>query len=416
MQRWRHLLGRVARKIWFRAALFSCAGIGLALASRIMAPMMPEAFSVNLGQGSVDNILEILASSMLAVTTFSLTAMVQAYSAAATLGTPRATQLMLADPTSQNALSTFLGGFLFAIVGIVALSAGYYDATGRIILFLGTIVVIGVIALTLLRWISHVTAFGRMHDVIDRVEEAATEAMRGFAIAPTLGGRSARMAPGEAIPVRPDEAGYVVFVDTGKLARLAEGHDLDLYLEALPGTLAHPGRPLLLAEGEVDNPLRDALVGAFSIEQHRTFDQDPRFGLISLAEIASRALSPAVNDPGTAIEILNSTHRVFLALLDPPDVDPPDPLPRIFVSRPTLAELVEAAFRPIARDGAKMVEVQIRLQKTLAALAAVAPDPEPFHAYAEDCAARAFAALDYEGDREALVLVRRDLGVGGVAA
>jgi uncharacterized membrane protein len=43
----------------------------------------------------------------------------------------------------------------------------------------------------------------------------------------------------------------------------------------------------------------------------RYFDEDPRFGLITLSEIASRALSPAVNDPGTAIQIISSYVRLF---------------------------------------------------------------------------------------------------------
>jgi uncharacterized membrane protein len=43
----------------------------------------------------------------------------------------------------------------------------------------------------------------------------------------------------------------------------------------------------------------------------RYFHEDPRFGLITLSEIASRALSPAVNDPGTAIQIISSHVRLF---------------------------------------------------------------------------------------------------------
>jgi uncharacterized membrane protein len=38
---------------------------------------------------------------------------------------------------------------------------------------------------------------------------------------------------------------------------------------------------------------------AFTLGDMRYFEEDPRFGLITLSEIASRALSPAVNDPGT---------------------------------------------------------------------------------------------------------------------
>lgn len=50
---------------------------------------------------------------------------------------------------------------------------------------------------------------------------------------------------------------------------------------------------------------------AFLIGDERTFDDDPRFGLVVLSEIASRALSPAVNDPGTAIDIIGTFVRLF---------------------------------------------------------------------------------------------------------
>jgi uncharacterized membrane protein len=413
MDWWRHSFRRITGRIWFRTVLFSLGAVLLALASRALAPVFPKFPTANIGQDSVDGILQILASSMLAVTTFSLTAMVSAYSGATTLATPRATQLLLADPTSQNALSTFLGGFLFSIVGIIALSSGYYGDQGRIILFLGTIVVIAVIAVTLLRWISHVSGFGRMGDVIDRVERAATEAMTSYARAPRLRGESAReVAPG-ATAIVAESAGYVTLIDMAKLARIAEGRDVALVLDALPGTFAHPGRALLFIEGGLDAEDRAELASAFTIDGHRTFEQDPRFGLIVLSEIASRALSPAVNDPGTAIEILNSLHRVFLTLLTP--AVPPETevlRPGVHVPELSLAEMVETAYRPIARDGAGMVEVQIRLQKSLAALATACQEPEVFQRMAEDAEARARSVLDHAPDRDAIAAARRDAGLG----
>lgn len=411
MSWWRHVLRRVARKIWFRAALYSVGAIVLALAARVLAPIMPDIFSSNIGQDSVGQILQILASSMLAVTTFSLTAMVQAYSSATTQGTPRATQLMLADNTSQNALSTFLGGFLFSIVGIVALSTGYYDPKARTILFIGTVFVIAMIVITLLRWISHVTGFGRMNDVIDRVEDAATEAMRAQAAEPWFGGMPPRQWEPDAIPVRPLVTGYVTLIDTAKLARIADGYDLYIHVQSLPGAMVHPGRPLLWVEGTVDGAVRDSLISAFTVEQHRNFDQDPRLGLIALSEIASRALSPAVNDPGTAIAVLNATQRVFLTLFDPDETDRAEPNPRLFVPELSVAELVEDAYRPIARDGADNIEVQIRLQKTLAALAEIAPDPKIFLDMADEAAERAREAMGHDADREALTIARQGIGL-----
>jgi uncharacterized membrane protein len=409
MNRWWLLLRRLVRQIWFRAALFSLFAVLLALASKFAVPFIPFEMDADIGQDSVGSILTILASSMLAVTTFSLTTMVSAYSSATTIATPRATQLLIADPTSQNALSTFLGGFLFAIVGIIALSTDFYGEEGRILLFLGTIAMVVLIAITLLRWIAHLTSFGRMADVLDRVEDAATRSMREFAAAPNLGGLPAITVPPGAVEIRGEASGYVSHIDVAELERLAQAHDLELHVLALPGANVHPARPLLRAVGGIDDAIRADLCRAFDLGRRRDYDQDPRLGLIVFAEIGSRALSPATNDPGTAIEVLAALQRVFLVLLRADR--PRDPAcKRVFVPRPELAEMVADAFRPISRDGAGMIEVAIRLQKTLAALARVDPLAAPHFA---DAAAhgrdRAEQALAHPSDREVLARLCAEL-------
>ena len=184
MRQWSWILRRIVRQIWLRAAIISLLSVALEIIAGLVTPYLPYTFDADIGQQSVGTILQIMASSMLAVTTFSLTAMVSAYSSATQLATPRATQLMVSDPTSQNVLSTFLGAFVFSMVGIVGLNTSAYGHDGRIILFAATVLIILLVVGTLLRWIGHITAFGRMADVIDRVEEAATKAMQDFVAHP----------------------------------------------------------------------------------------------------------------------------------------------------------------------------------------------------------------------------------------
>ena len=87
------------------------------------------------------------------------------------------------------------------------------------------------------------------------------------------------------------------------------------------------------------------------------------------AEIASKALSPGVNDPGTAIDILTRLARVLSEYEDEASADQTPMMPRIWMTSVTADELVRDAFDPIARDGAGVIEIQIRLLKTLALLA-----------------------------------------------
>jgi uncharacterized membrane protein len=388
MTRWQWVLRLLTRRMWFRASLFCVFGVALALAGVLIGHALTYDFATKLGSKSVDEILNVLASSMLAVTTFSLTTMVSAYSGAASSVTPRAVQLLIDDSTAQNALATFLGSFLFAIVGIIALSTGLYGDTGRVILFAGTILVIVLIVFTFIRWIEHVARFGRMQDTIERVERAAMVAARAMAQRPRFGPRERIRVPEGAATVRHTEIGRVAHVDLAVLAEIAEEIGADIHLAALPGTLVDPARLLAWSEGALDEKQAQRVRAAFSLAHHRVFDNDPRFGLVVLSEIASRALSPAVNDPGTAIAVIEAGTRVLATMLrhEPdPDLAPP---PSVKVPPFAFPDLIEDLYRPIARDGARMVEVGVRLQKALAALQHIASDA------AQDCGREAADALE----------------------
>lgn len=111
--------------------------------------------------------------------------------------------------------------------------------------------------------------------------------------------------------------------------------------------------------------LEERITSAWSIGEARDFEQDPRFGLIVFRRLRL-APFPAVNDPGTAIDILGRGVGILSRWTDH---EPVDVLyPRLSVAALQLDDFFDDLFRPIARDGAKLVEVQIRLQKALWAL------------------------------------------------
>lgn len=404
---------RLGRQVWVRAALFTVIAVVVALAARFVGPLLPFSFSFDLADDAVDELLQIIATAMLTVSTFSVTAMVTAFSSATTTATPRSTQLLIADPTSQNAVSTFVGAFTFSLVGIVALSTGYYPRQGRTILFVATLVIIGIVVFTLLRWISHLSTFGRMADVIDRVETAAASSLELHAGSPTLGANPAVAVPARAIAVHAERVGYVTHIDVAGLDRLAHSHGVDIHVRATPGRIADSRLPLAHVTGDLGDPGIAVLRRAFRIENHRTYEQDPRFGVIALSEIGSRALSSSTNDPGTAIEVIAALHRVFTAalLIEPAhDVD----YDRVFIAAPRLGDLVDDAFRPLSRDGASTVEVQVRLQKCLASLAASAPDrAEVFRDAARAAHERGRRALDRPDARTLRTAVREAWGPRG---
>jgi len=396
------MLRQFTKHIWVRASLFSVAAVVVVLLAAIVGPYIPYNLSLTLAAGSVDHILIILASSMLAVTTFSLSIMVSAYSAATSNVTPRSTNLLLADPVAQNTLATFVGSFLFSIVGVIGLAAGIFSDKGRIILFFATLGVLFVIVATLLRWIEQLGRFGRVGDTIIRVEKATIPALKQAGVSPRLGAMPEVPVPSGAQSAYAVQTGMVVHIDAGELDELACKHGVTIHVASMPGSLVHPGRPILYIAPSVSTEALKDFRDCVTVGSDREFDQDPRFGIIVLSEIASRALSPAVNDPGTAIEVLNAGLRVFLALADAADEEEPIKLKRVHAPDLDIDDLFRSFFNPIARDAHSVVEVQIRMVTVLAALARrdEALFGKASRHEAHELGKRANASLASESDRQ----------------
>ena len=400
MRRWWTELRSATRFVGFRATMFSLSGIAIAVAAWLISLLVPSGFWIEIGQDAVSPILQILASSMLAVTTFSLTTMVSAYSGAATSGTPRSTQLLILDRTSQNALSTFIGAFSFSIVGIIVLAMKVLSEAGIAVLFLGTLGVIVTVLVALLRWISFLTRFGRVSDIIDRVERAATKAMSAYASEPVCGASVWLPINPAARPIMANDDGYVTTLHVADLNALAERQECEVWVVARPGTTVAEGETIAYVAGETDEKFDDAVRGCFFLGAHRTFDNDPRLGVIALSEVASKALSPGINDPGTAIDVLRSIERV-LRLAQGADRDTEVRYPAVRMREISAQDFVVDGLRPIARDGASTVEVSVRLQREIGRLIESAPDAHwraALHRERTEALARCEKAMVFEGD------------------
>lgn len=74
--------------------------------------------------------------------------MVSTYAAASSSATPRSFTLVLADDVSQNALSTFVGAFIFSVVALTAVKNAFYDKAGLFVLFVLTVIVFAMVIVT----------------------------------------------------------------------------------------------------------------------------------------------------------------------------------------------------------------------------------------------------------------------------
>lgn len=411
-------LRRSGQSLWLRPAIYA----GVALATLVFAPMLarfvPDALVKLIGLDGVHELLKALANTLLAVAIFSLGILASSIQAAASAATPRSRPLLMTDRTAQNAISTFIGGFIYSIVGIVGLSTSYFNDASRVVLFLASCLVIAAVIYSLIRWIGSLSSLGDVAEVIDRLEVVTSSAIDRFAADPHSGGMRGNGVPDRGYGIHSCETGYVQTIDGETLGELSDALPGRTYVVARVGDWVDPSLPLLRCSVAPDEGLADRLHAVFSVGPDRTFDDDPRYGLVVLSEIAVRALSSGENDPGTALDVIMATARTLAHWSDSMAAIPEVRRTRLFVEPIEARDLFEDAFRWIARDGAAQLEVQLRLQDALAALAA--HDPARFGSPARHLAAealeRAALAMVLGSDIEELRTHARRLGLVDLSA
>ena len=373
-ERFRFVLNRFRDRLWVKPLAVCLISIAVVFVATFADGTGLTKLTPQVSRDSIEALLSIMASSMLVIATFSVSSMVSAYASAANTATPRSFTLVVSDDASQNALSTFVGAFIFSIVAIIAVKNEFFDKAGLFILFVLTVFIFGAVVVTFVRWVDRIARLGRMGTTIEKVEAATAAALKRRWTDPNLGGVpvSSRI---EGQQVHTANVGYVQYIDMAALQSWAEQSKVRVVVAALPGSFVTPDKILayVIADSAEQSHLDCTAVAlAFQVGGVRLFDDDPRFGLVVLSEIAGRALSPAVNDPGTAICVVGTLVRLFTLWSEsrPDGEKQAAKYDRVEVPELSARDMFDDAFTAIARDGAGVVEVAVRLQKAFRALAA----------------------------------------------
>ncbi|GHG80474.1 DUF2254 domain-containing protein [Pseudodonghicola xiamenensis] len=401
LQRW-HL---IRATLWFRVVGISVLSIVAVLAAKLLGPVLPHELDQWVGAQSADQLLDILSSSMLAVTTFSLSVMVTVYRSISSQWTPRAHRIQLRDRATQTVLATFVGAFVYALCSIVLRSTRFFADRDIVVLFVMTLGVIVLVVVMILRWLVRLQTMGSLSDIAGRITDLTLGAFQGRMAAPCLGARaltSDLILPETVLEVHAPRSGYVERVFPAALQSHAKACGGIVYL--LKGVGDYVSRGEVFAQ-VTDASLESVVLGNVHIGSMRDIEQDPGFGLHVLAEIGSKALSQGINDGGTAIDMIDRITRVLESWLAPQEAPAEaERYPNVYLPPLDPAPLVADPFGLIARDGAAVLEVQMVLQSRLFGLEHH-PDPDLAAAARhtrEEALVRATEALPYAVDRDRL--------------
>lgn len=369
--------------LWFVPGLL-IVGAGLAAWLAVTTPIDPSGDDAPLWwlhSGSADDAATLLSSlltSMITMATLAVSiTMVVLALAAGQLG-PRLIRSFMADKRTQVMLGFLLATIVYLVLVLRIVSDGTRENNvPHLAVTLGTALVLICVGVLLL-FVHHLARSIVADTVIDRVGRAldraidnmlpdADPAIRDTQPPPTTGRTGA--------PVSLRRGGYVQAITYSGLVNCAHQAEARIALYFRPGQHLLPGG----CHGHVepasafDEAMEKQIAEAIIIGAQRTAAQDLEFAIRQLVEVALRALSPGVNDPYTAIAVID---RLGLALahimacgtatgvwLDDEGVV------RVTGETSTFRGLVEEAFNQIRQAGAGSPAILIRIQATLARLA-----------------------------------------------
>jgi uncharacterized membrane protein len=208
-------------------------------------------------------------------------------------------------------------------------------------------------------------------------------------------------------------------IDYEVLLRLAVAGEAVIQMDVAVGNTLIDSCPLLRVRSPRSALDEAALLSAIRTGDERTFEQDPKYALRIVVDIAIKALSPAINDPTTAVQALDQIEDLLLRLgrskLDIGSIRDAQGKVRVIAPFPTWEDFLRLAFDEIRYCGASSVQVMRRMHALIKSLCAALP-PER-HAALRHWEERLGGTVertfkDAEEQRDASVADRQGLGIG----
>ncbi len=379
---WLLRMARACRSaLWFRPAIFSLVSVlcVVILAQLDSLGMIP--FTGEIERNAMKAMLRALAGGMLTVITVTVSVLALVLSIAAGNASPRALPELMADPISQNTLTTFMATLVYALAGLTLLEYRDVSSGARVVLGAIALILIALVLRYLVQLVDHVANSIKLNRVVERIFRDADEALENLLESRAKPDREAHDTGDRAgTDVFATDVGYIQLIDLETIAGLVEEHDLIVHLLHREGDFLHTGIPAMqvFSSASLSDNLVTKLRHTVSTGAERSMEGDPYLGVELLTEIASRSLSPGINDPQSAIVCI----KYLGALLYRAGKVPPEDYPATVLAggrlsvRPILfRDMLKRAVRPIMKDGAGRPEVLFDLLSILNDLAErVAPD------------------------------------------
>lgn len=345
---------------------------------RLASDQLPYVFPG--GPSGARDMLGTIAGAMISVTglVFSITMVV--VQLASSQYSPRVMGDFLASRVTQVTLGIFAASFTYALTVLRSVRGESGDGGSFVpqlsvtLSFLLVLTSVGMF----LAFIHHITQSIQVSSIVSHLGDATVGVVDRYFPDPAAPGArlgTDRWQPGDLVPqtVAAREHGAIVEVDHRALVARAEEEEVVVEVLLQVGAFVPEGTPALRVwRRRGMPPLSDERIDRFrrlvAVEQDRVLNQDPALGIRKLVDIAERALSPGINDPTTAVQVLDEVHRILRPMVtraELPALISRDGTLRLVHRPQRVAELIELALAEPLHYGAGSLQIPRRVVSML---------------------------------------------------
>ncbi len=323
---------------------------------------------------TAQTVLGTIAGSIITVTSIVYSMLAMALSLSSVQFSPRILTSFMEDTACQNVLGVFIGTFTYCLLLLRTIH-------GEPDLFVPQISVSTAILMALIcmgfliYFIDHMSKYIQINYIYEHIARE-TELVIDSVFPDKVRGEEKHeytQVPSEDIvSVLSNKSGYIQLIDDERLTWAAREYGIKIFCKIPVGDFTVQGTPLLYVSPrkKITEEIKDICISAFDTGTVRTFQQDISLGIRQMVDIALKAISPAINDPTTAVTCIDHLGRVLIRIIQrhitPWEIK--DPLTgELLVSlmRISFKEILDLSFTQLRQYGKTDMAVSVRLMKII---------------------------------------------------
>lgn len=413
------LYHRVTGSIAFYPTLIAVGLASLCVVTIVLEMTWLQPYKEDLDLGLVKNadnarlILGTLVGGIISLMVFSFSMVMVVLNSAASPLSPRVIPALISSRSHQVVLGVYLGTIINSLMLISTIQEGDDINVPSLGIFLA--LGLAVICLCLfVYFIRSISLSIQVDFILNRVYKQTLAQLRTRR-------RQLQDSHGPAWPddaqwsvVRARRSGYFKALNVTAAHDVLDDHDARMTVQVHYGFFVMPGHPLMRIERELDDDCTNRLLDCFDFYVEEYAHRHFFFGFKQIVEIAVRALSPGINDPGTAIKAIDMLSVLLAERMEMPDheVAHAQDRPRIFIRELNLHQLLQMTFGPQRRYGADDLQVLQALLQACKNLLYAAKDADTERVllrHAQAVVDQAAISLSGALDRQAMVEAVRSL-------